>query len=201
MAGENDKCRKYAELIHQAFDDVPDEKTRGALDEHVKKCAECAREMYLLELVGGLLDDLPTWEIPRGFNETVLASIRRARAAEQARSTAVWLKWAAGLTTAAVGIYGAVGVETLRTSLWSFAKSVPSFVASAAAAVAPLLRMITSLTGTTRTLFTTALNLAWPVSERLAFEHSILIGTLTVVIFLYYILRYITRAPARLPVI
>lgn len=201
MVEKNNKCRKYAELMHPAFDGDPDEKNREALDEHVKTCTECAREMYLLELTGKLLDDLPTWEIPRGFNEAVLTSVRRADAVEKVRPTAVWLKWAAGLTAAAAGIYGAVGVETLRSSLWSLVKSVPFFVIDVAAAAAPLLRLITSLTYTLWTLFTTALNLAGPVSERLALEHSILIGTLTTVVCLYYIFRHITRAPVRLPVI
>jgi|GEM_PF-1938318 len=202
MVEENNKCRKYAELIRLAFDGELDEKNRGVLDEHVKTCAECAREMHLLELTGKLFDDLPTWEIPRGFNEAVLASMRRARAAEQApRPAAVWLKWAAGLTAAAAGIYGAVGIETLRASLWSFVKNVPFFVADAAAAVAPLLRLTTSLTGTLWTLFTTALNLAGPVGERLALEQSILIGTLITIVCLYHLLRRITHAPVRLPVI
>ncbi len=201
MVEKNNKCRKYAELMHLSFDGDPDEKNREALDEHVKTCAECTREMYLLELTGKLLDDLPTWEIPRGFNEAVLASVRRADAPEKVRPTAVWLKWAAGLTAAAAGIYGAVGVETLRSSLWSFVKSVPFFVIDVAAAAAPLLRLTTSLTDTSWTLFTTTLNLAGPVSERLALEHSILIATLTAVVCLYYIFRHITRAPVRLPVI
>jgi hypothetical protein len=201
MVEENNKCRKYAELIRLAFDGEADEKNRGVLDEHVKTCAECAREMHLLELTGKLFEDLPTWEIPRGFNEAVLASVRRARAAERAHPTAVWLKWAAGLTAAAAGIYGAVGVETLRSSLWSFVKNGPSFVADAAATVAPLLRLTTSLAGTLWTLFTTALDLAGPIGERLALEQSILIGTLITIVCLYYLLRRITHAPVRLPVI
>lgn len=201
MVKKTNKCSEYVELIHLAFDGDLGENARKTLDEHVKTCADCAGEMHLVDGIRKLFDDLPTLEVPRGFNDAVLASVRRARTAERTRPTAVWLRWAAGLTAATAGIYAAAGVEALRSIFWSFAKSIPQFIVDATAAVAPLLRLATSLVDTTWTLFTTALNLTGPVGERLALEHSVLLGTLTAVVCLYYVFRQIIRRPVRLPII
>ena len=108
MVKKTDKCSEYVELIHLAFDGDLDENARKVLDEHAKTCADCAGEMHLVDVTRELLDDLPALEVPRGFNDAVLASVRRARAAERTRPTAVWLRWATGLTAAAAGISAAV---------------------------------------------------------------------------------------------
>jgi anti-sigma factor RsiW len=201
MVVKNDKCKKALELIDLAFDGALNEKGRQTLGEHIKFCTDCAREMRLTSLAGTLLTELPVTAAPAGFNEAVIASVRKARTAEKARPPVRWLKWV--LSTGAVVAcgYTAAAIETVRSSIWSSLTSVPGFIASSAAATAPLLRAGASFLNTLWTLFTTAVNLVGPVCERLALEQSILVATLACVLSLYYVIRRIKGAPVRLPVL
>lgn len=194
------KCREALELIALAFEGALSEKERQTLERHVGSCDDCAREIRLVSLTRGLLTTLPAARVPAGFNETVLASVKRARSLEKTRPTAGWLKWALSTGAVAACIYAATAIETLRYSIWSSLTSFPGFIVNAAAATAPLLRAGASLVNALWTLFVTVVNLAGPVSERLAIEQSVLIAILTCVLSLYYVLRWVTRAQVRLPV-
>lgn len=201
MAVKEIKCQKALELTAQAFEGALNEEERLTLERHIASCDDCAREMRLVSLTKELLTTLPAAPVPAGFNEAVLASVKRARSIGKARPTVRWLKWA--LSTGAVGtcVYAAAAIETLRNSIWSSLTSLPGFIVNVVAATAPLLRAGTSLVNAVWTLFVTVVNLAGPASEKLAIEQSILVAVLTCVLSLYYVLRRIKQAPARLPIL
>jgi hypothetical protein len=201
MSEKNKKCKKYSELMNLALDGLLGGNKQRALDEHLATCGDCGREMRFLNLMAKTLAELPAAEVPAGFDSAVLASVRRARTTEQARPAVRWLRWAVCSGAAAAGIYAAAGIETLRSSLWLFVKSIPGFSGDAVAAAVPLSHTGLSLIDTLWTIFVTAVNLAGPLTEMLVFEQTILVVTLTCVLVFYFAVSRFTRAPARLPVL
>jgi anti-sigma factor RsiW len=201
MVVEKVKCQKALELMARAFDGVLNEEERQTLERHVGSCDDCAREMHIFSVTVELLTTLPKAPVPAGFNETVLASVKRAPSREKTAATAGWLKWALSTGAAAACIYAAAAIETVRYSIWSSLTSLPGFIVNAAAATAPLLRAGASLVNALWTLFVTLVNLAGPASEKLAIEQSILVAILTCVLSLYYVLRRVRQVPARLPIL
>jgi anti-sigma factor RsiW len=195
------KCQEALELIARAFEGALNEEERRTLKRHVRSCADCARETRLVSLTGELLTTLPAAPVPAGFNEAVLASVKRAWSLEKTRPTAGWLKWALSTGAAAACVYAATAIETLRHSIWSSLTSFPGFIVNAVAATAPLSRAGASLVNALWTLFVTVVNLVGPASERLAIEQSILVVVLACVLSLYYVLRRIRQAPVRLPIL
>jgi anti-sigma factor RsiW len=110
-------CRSALELIDIELDGELAPKDATALSEHLRSCAECARERELLLAVDRALAAAPLERAPAGFEQAVRSEIAR-RAEVRARIDSVVLPVAGGLAAVATGY----GVHRLVN--WSGARSL-----------------------------------------------------------------------------
>ncbi len=186
-------CEYYRELIDLTFDGELDDERRKVLERHLAACADCARETELLRVTAILLEALPQAEVPPGFDEAVIASVRRARAAGPAASVGRWMRPAAAFGAVGTAVYVATGTAVLRSWLWSVISSVPKLVADVIAGGAPLARLVGHFAGAGWTVFAAAVNLADLLGERLVLEQSIILVTTAGVLAVYLVVRRFAR--------
>jgi predicted anti-sigma-YlaC factor YlaD len=124
MIGENMKCSQIHILLSNYLDGSVTKQERNFIEQHLKTCAECRRELETLQKLSTTLDLMGNVRVSTGFEHQVLDQVRKKEVSRKA-----WLlpkKWAfigAGIAAMLLTVYA--GHHMGRTFHNKYAKPRP----------------------------------------------------------------------------